>query len=105
MVALPHPTSLLVFQNTMTVFLNLVAAWTLPAAFPMKRWRMEHLAQFAVQAVFMSLSLSLNLLGLPRNAVATLLVFKSLQVIQTAVLEYLLNIARFSTKAYLYLAV
>lgn len=47
----------------------------------------------------MSLTLSLNLVSLPKNAVATLLVFKSLQVLLTAALERLLNIQQFSGRA------
>lgn len=47
----------------------------------------------------MSLTLSLNLVSLPKNAVATLLVFKSLQVLLTAALERLLQIQQFSRRA------
>ena len=66
------------FQNGLTIVLNLLGAAL--GFFEMKPWRIEHLAQFGVQACLMALTLTLNLVGLPRNAVATLLVFKSLQV-------------------------
>lgn len=99
MQSFPYPMSLLIFQNGATILLNLGGTWL--GVFEMKPWQLQHLLQFGVQSCMMACSLTLNLAGLPGTAVATLLVFKSLQVVLTAFLEWVLRIAVFSTQAYL----
>jgi len=102
MTALPSPCVVLLFQNGATVLINLASVRL--NLLTMKPWSFREMKKFSVNALFMAASLSLNMLALPRVAVATLLVFKSLQVILSAWTETVLGTATFNMQAHACLA-
>lgn len=103
MMALPLPCLVLCYQNGMTVVINLLCVKT--GLLEMKEWRLDEMKKFAVQALILAVSLFLNMVALPRVAVATLLVFKSIQVCGSAAMESALGRASFTFQALLGLAV